>query len=136
MANVIDWDYIDEVYEKSFTKNKTVGNAAYNSRIAFGALCIQKKLDLVDAETVEMIQENPYLQYFLGYHEYNYDKPFDSSRMVYFRKRFPKEVMNDINEHHFKDRAGGSGSGSRGGDDSDSEDEDSKNSGTLIIDVT
>lgn len=138
MANAIDWDYVDEVYEKSFTKDKTVGNVAYDSRIAFGALCIQKKLDLTDAETVEMIQENPYLQYFIGYHEYTYDRPFDSSTMVYFRKRFPEDVMNDINEHHFKDRAGGGGSGSSDCDEDDSETEsdDPKNSGTLIIDAT
>ena len=85
-----------------------------------------------------MLQENPYLQYFIGYHEYTYDKPFDSSTMVYFRKRFPEEVMNDINEHHFKDKANGGGSGSSGcdEDDSDTESDDPKNSGTLIIDAT
>lgn len=138
MANSIDWDYIDEVYERSFTKDKSVGNVAYDSRIAFGALCIQKKLDLTDAETVEMIQENPYLQYFIGYHEYTYDKPFDASTMVYFRKRFPQDAMNDINEHHFKDKASGGSAGSDSNDESDNqaESEDKKNSGTLIIDAT
>ncbi len=108
-AEKMDWDYIDEVYEKAF-KNKETGNVAYSSRIAFGSLYIQKKLGLTDEETVEMIQENPYLQYFIGYKEYTYEKPFDSSTLVYFRKRLPQEVLNEINEHHFKDKAGGSGS--------------------------
>ena len=135
-AEKMDWDYIDEVYEKAFA-NKETGNVAYSSRVAFGALYIQKKLGLTDEETVEMIQENPYLQYFIGYKEYTYEKPFDSSTLVYFRKRLPKEVMNDINEHHFKDKAGGSGSGISGEAENSSESsEESTNSGTLIIDAT
>ena len=137
-AAKMDWDYIDEVYEKAFA-NKETGNVAYSSRVAFGALYIQKKLGLTDEETVEMIQENPYLQYFIGYKEYTYEKPFDSSTLVYFRKRLPQEVMNDINEHHFKDRAGGSGSGTETiekAEVSSKSATEPNNSGTLIIDAT
>ena len=137
-AEKMDWDYIDEVYEKAF-KNKETGNVAYSSRIAFGSLYIQKKLGLTDEETVEMIQENPYLQYFIGYKEYTYEKPFDSSTLVYFRKRLPQEVMNEINEHHFKDKAGGSGSNAGTSNETEISSESSEkqnNSGTLIIDAT
>jgi hypothetical protein len=37
-----------------------------------------------DAETVEQIRENPYLQYFLGLSEYSDAAPFDASMFVYF----------------------------------------------------
>lgn len=45
------------------------------------------------------IQETAYLQFFCGYTEYNDEKPpFDSSSMVYFRKRLTPEVLGEINE--------------------------------------
>jgi transposase, IS5 family len=51
-----------------------------------------------DAETVEQIRENPYLQYFLGLSEYSDDAPFDSSMMVHFRKRLNINWVGRINE--------------------------------------
>lgn len=42
--------------------------------------------------------ENPYLQFFIGLEAFQYSAPFDSSMMVYFRKRLPKSVVNDCNE--------------------------------------
>jgi transposase, IS5 family len=38
-------------------------------------LIIKETLGLTDEETVEQIRENHYLQYFLGYTEYNTKKP-------------------------------------------------------------
>ena len=52
MVNAIERDYIDKVYEKSFTKDKNVSKVAYDSRIAFSALWVQKELDFTDTETV------------------------------------------------------------------------------------
>lgn len=53
---------------------------------------------MTDRETVLQIQENPYLQYFLGFPEYSDEPPFDPSLMVHFRKRFDKESLAKINE--------------------------------------
>jgi hypothetical protein len=39
-------------------------------RMALGALIIKEKLGTSDRETVEQIQENPYLQYFIGMTEF------------------------------------------------------------------
>jgi hypothetical protein len=66
--------------------------------VALGALIIQEKLGLTDEETVAQIQENPYLQYFVGNEGYRDEKPFDSSMMGYFRKRLEYEELNGINE--------------------------------------
>ncbi len=57
-------------------------------RVALGALIIKERLDLTDRETVEAIQENPYLQFFIGLEEFTQENPFDASLMVDFRKRF------------------------------------------------
>ncbi len=57
-----------------------------------------------DEETALQIQENPYLQYFCGYSGYDDEKPpFDSSLMVYFRKRLTPEILGEINEMIVRD---------------------------------
>jgi hypothetical protein len=43
---------------------------------------IKHKLCLSDAETVQQIQENPYLQYFVGLSGYQKKAPFASSLFV------------------------------------------------------
>ena len=66
--------------------------------MAFGALLIQKEYGYSDEETVLQIQENPYLQFFVGMPGYQEDKPFDASTMVHFRKRLTAEMLNEVNE--------------------------------------
>ena len=52
-----------------------------------GALIIKHISGLTDEETIESIRENPYYQYFLGYHSFT-DKPvFTPSLFVAIRKR-------------------------------------------------
>jgi hypothetical protein len=94
-AELTPWDLIEESYAKNFTPN--VGVPAISARIAFGAIYIKESKNLTDRETVEYIIENPYAQYYLGLNEYREDKLFDASMMVHFRKRFPAEVINEIN---------------------------------------
>ena len=141
----INWDIVDEEYQRNF-KNKVTGQEAYPSSVAFGSLYIQRRLNLTDRELVEQIAENPYMQYFIGYKEYRSERPFDPSLLVTFRKRFPEEVMSRIIERSFIESAkkdnedesdddddrsspgsgGGTGAGSK----------EPENKGTLIIDAT
>ena len=74
-----------------------IGAPAKSFRMALGALIIQEKLRTTDRETVAQIQENPYLQYFVGLLKYSHDLPFDSSMMVHFRERINKEMIEKIN---------------------------------------
>ena len=75
-----------------------MGAPAMSARIALGSLIIKEKLGLTDEETVHQIQENPYLQYFLGFPKYKEDKPFDPSMMVHFRSRFSLKTITQITE--------------------------------------
>uniref|UniRef100_UPI001C2139FC IS5 family transposase n=1 Tax=Synechococcus sp. CCY 9618 TaxID=2815602 RepID=UPI001C2139FC len=43
-------------------------------------------------------QENPYMQFFLGFSGYSSKVPFDPSMMVHFRKRFSDEDLRHIKE--------------------------------------
>lgn len=97
LSNIVPWDIVEEEYAKAFTGQDT-GNPSISSRMAFVALVIKKELDLSDVDTVIMIRENPHCQYFLGMPEFTNTAPFDSSKMVAFRKRFPAQAMARINE--------------------------------------
>lgn len=100
LAKLIPWDVIEDRYAKFFPSNR--GQVAKPVRVALGALIIQEKCKFTDSETVEQIMENPYLQYFIGFREYQEKPPFDSSLMVHFRKRFTPETIKEINEEIYR----------------------------------
>ena len=67
-------------------------------RIALGSLIIRRVMHLSDRATVKAIQENPYLQYFLGLDKYTSEPLFDASMVTCFRKRINLEAMAEIND--------------------------------------
>jgi len=98
MSDIIPWDDIEIKYAQKFKNDRRDGRSAKSAREALGALLIQQMMKLSDRETVEMIQENPYMQYFLGYEGFRHDKPFDASSMVHFRKRLSVDDIVLIND--------------------------------------
>ncbi len=79
------------------------GQPIVPARVALGTLLVKERLGLTDRETVETIQENPYLQFFLGMEEFSQERPFDASLMVarcqdYGRKRFGEEGIQRMAE--------------------------------------
>jgi hypothetical protein len=94
----IPWDMIEKIYSSKFKNKRKDGARPKSSRIAFGSLIIKEIKRLTDEETVQEIQESPYLQYFIGFREFRHQQPFDPSMMVHFRKRFTLEELNEINE--------------------------------------
>lgn len=135
LAKLIPWDEIDKRYEDNFP-NVKMGAPAKKSRVAFGSLIIKEKLRITDREVVEQIQENPYLQYFLGYECYYDKKPFDSSLMSHFRKRFNLKILGEINE--LLNLQSKSSEEENGKDDDKNENGGGKpgNKGKLIVDAT
>jgi hypothetical protein len=136
LATLIPWEEIEENYAEAFS-NKSNGRPAKSARMAFASELIKKKLKLSDEALVEMVTENPYLQFLLGMQRFSSEPPFDSSTLSYFRKRMTPEMIAEINEYAISKRKkppkGGSGGGL--GDKGKIEDE-SSNAGTLILDAT
>lgn len=95
-AGIMPWERIEEIYMASLSDK---GRPSLPARIAFGAIFIKENDNLTDEGTVSAIQENPYMQYFLGLHSFQAEPLFDSSMMVHFRKRFPVEEISKINEY-------------------------------------
>jgi hypothetical protein len=99
LSKIMPWEKIEEIYARNFSLDS--GATAIAARIAFGAIYAKEQEEWTDRETVQNFMENPYFQYFLGFKEFQNHPPFDSSMMVYFRKRFSNEAINEINETIF-----------------------------------
>lgn len=97
LAAMMPWSVVESCYSDSLA-GTGMGSPARSGRIAYGALVIKERLGLTDEETVEQIRENPYLQYFLGLHEFRQEPLFDPSLMVHFRSRFTEDHHRRINE--------------------------------------
>ena len=131
-AQTIPWIEIEKKYAKLFSNKK--GNVAKSLRLGLGARIIQAEYGYSDAEIPLQIQENPYLQYFCGYKAFDDSKPpFDSSMMVYFRKRLTPEIIGEINEMIIAAEQAKAEKAKKEADDSD---DDDKNCGTMIVDAT
>lgn len=102
LAGIMPWDMIEDIYAAKFKEEKPDGRPPISARIAFGSLFIQSREHTVDERTLENITENPYMQYFLGLHEFNPNPLFDPSMMTHFRKRFPAEDIARINEELYR----------------------------------
>jgi transposase, IS5 family len=97
LAKKMPWDELVNVYQKQMNNSKT-GADGINPRVVIGSLIIKHMCDLSDRETVQQIQENMYMQYFLGFSSFSDEEPFDASLFVEFRKRLGAEQINAINE--------------------------------------
>lgn len=96
LAQNIPWDRLVNFYEKSVKSN--YGASRINGRIAIGSLIIKFMNDLSDREVLQAIQENIYMQYFLGLSSFHPQPLFDHSLLTEIRKRLPMEDLNQINE--------------------------------------
>jgi len=134
LSKIIPWKYIEQEYTTNLT-DTVMGAPAKSARVAFGSLIIKEKLGLTDEEVANQIQENPYLQYFIGYGSYRDELPFDPSMMVHFRKRFNLKSLSEINEMIIKGQKKPIKPKNKDKD-NDDDDKDTPKKGKLIIDAT
>lgn len=97
LSGKLPWDKLVNVYNKQM-RNSQTGADGINPRVVIGAVIIKHLCDLSDRETLLQIQENMYMQYFIGYSSFSEEEPFDASLFVEFRKRLGVEQINAINE--------------------------------------
>ena len=111
-----------------------------------------EEIYLVISTTVTYIQENPYVQYYLGLPEFTEKPLFDPSMMVHSRKRFPVEFVAEVNEfictgkwpedkqpvdrNDDNDDNDNNSNSSGGESNTDNGAVESENKGTLIMDAT
>ncbi len=96
MAKLLDWDKFAEIYAKNFSTTK--GVESVDARVVIGALIIKHIEGKDDRGTIEMIQENPYMQYFLGLDQFSSKPVFDASLFVHIRKRLGSLDFDKMNQ--------------------------------------
>ena len=94
LSECIPWDKLAESYHKNFTS--TTGRPIKDAQLVIGAVIIKHKLNLSDRETVSQIQENPYLQYFVGLPGFQNEEPFAPSLLEEIRKRMGQSVFDEF----------------------------------------
>jgi len=119
LSESIPWDELAEGYYQGFSASQ--GRPTKDARLVIGAVIIKHKLCLSDEETVQQIQENPYLQYFVGLPGYQTCVPFVPSLFVEIRKRmgqavfdvFQGAIINTIESKKVKSKSSSLGSSKR-----------------------
>ena len=151
LSKMIPWHEFDLKYRENFRSKK--GQPACDSRMALAAILIKPAYKgLSDEDITRLIAENPYLQYFLGLHEYRYECPFDSSMMTRFRQRITPEMLAWVNDQIIgrqeeekketppdddrKDDPPPEGGDSSSDAQAEENQEEEPNEGTLILDAT
>ena len=106
LSRILPWDELASIYYQAMSTGH--GRPSIDARRIIGAMIIKHKLVLSDEETVMQIQENPYLQYFLGYTNYEAEPVFSPTLFVEIRKRIGVEKFNEMNtaliNRAFKDK--------------------------------
>jgi len=130
LANAMPWDKIEQMYVQTLD-NAHDGAGNKPARMIIGALIIKHRMSLSDRETISLIAENPYMQYFVGLSEFSNIPIFDPSLFVHIRKRLGVDSINKITEllmHTQKENTCG--------EDEESESEnDDKGDSTIISNV-
>jgi transposase, IS5 family len=132
---VIPWDEFAIRYYRTLDPRQ--GRPAKNARLVIGALIIKHKLTLSDEETVLQIQENPYLQYFVGFSSFQDKQPLAPSLFVEIRKRMGKDVFSAFEEVILEKLALSKKSTTNEDEKEDKgEEEPVENKGKMLVDAT
>jgi len=96
LAELVPWDELAGIYAKDLDPG--AGRLSVDLRMVIGAMIIKHKLSLTDRDTVQMISENLYMQYFCGLQSMQIKLPFDASLFVDIRKRLGSEEFDRFND--------------------------------------
>ena len=96
LTAVIPWDKLANIYYRKMDSD--FGAPSLSARMVIGAVIIKHMLNIDDREVVAQIQENMYLQYFVGFSSFTTKEAFDPSLMVSIRYRLGQDVMEEFNQ--------------------------------------
>jgi IS5 family transposase len=93
LADTISWELFEDSFEKYYSIE---GRPAKPIRLMVGLLLLKQLKNLSDEEIIEQWKQNPYYQYFCGFHEFQVALPCHSTDLVYFRKRIGTQGVKEI----------------------------------------
>ena len=92
----LPWDSLVKIYISKFSDKH--GTPSTNPRWIIGSLIIKHVLNLSDEETLQIISENPYMQFFLDCNSFNPKYLFSPTIFVDIRKRLGNDVFNQFSD--------------------------------------
>ena len=95
LSKIVPWDKFASAYMSMM--NVGFGRPGITPRIVLGALIIKHLEKLDDRGVIAAIQENIYMQYFIGLKEFTPHPVFDPSLFPEIRKRVGREVFDTLN---------------------------------------
>ena len=96
LGNLLPWDELVNIYKKKFSSN--MGAKSINPRHIIGAFIVKHKLGLSDEQTLLIISENPYMQFFLGLGHYQPDMLFSPTLFVEMRKKLGDQTFDEFSK--------------------------------------
>ena len=95
LSQVVPWDEFASAYMSMMDSSQ--GRPAVSPRVVLGAMIIKHMEKLDDRGVILAIQENIYMQYFVGLKEFTVDPVFDPSLFVTIRKRVGRKMFDSLN---------------------------------------
>lgn len=95
LGQFFPWDRCAAIYAEHFSDS---GRKSINPRLVIGSLIIKHKLNLSDEQTVQIIEENPYMQFFLGLDEFAPTPLFSPTLFVEWRKKLGNATFNAFSD--------------------------------------
>jgi IS5 family transposase len=96
LSSQVPWDAFASIYISMMNRN--IGRPGLCPRMVLGALIIKHQENLDDRGVIVAIQENVYMQYFVGLKEFSTKPIFDPSLFVELRKRVESSAFDAINK--------------------------------------
>ena len=81
---------------KNFKSNR--GAPSKDTRLVLEVIIIKHIMKADDRGVIEMIQENPYMQYFLGLETFTYEQVMTPSLLVSIKKRIDLDVFESLTD--------------------------------------
>jgi len=91
----LPWDKLVKIYSKKFSKS---GAGTVNPRYVIGGFIIKHIGNYTDRGTVQIISENPYMQFFLGLEDFTPKTLFSATLFVELRKRLGLDSFNEFTD--------------------------------------
>jgi len=90
---LIPWEEIESKYSKYFSD---IGRPASDCRLVIGILLLKHMTGLSDEGIIVLVKENPYMQVFCGFDQFDTQSPLDSSTLSKARKRLGKKYFAEL----------------------------------------
>lgn len=96
LASILPWDKMVAEWFKQYSYFR--GARGINPRFLIGAMIIKHKMNLTDEQTLLIISENPYMQFFLGLEVFNPKVLFSASLFVEIRKKLGADSFDTFSD--------------------------------------